>query len=450
VLLNWTGLGATNFNVLCATNTPTVFGQVANVNGNAYTFAGKEATLYYFEVQPVNFYGAGSPGTYSSVVSAIPCVTFFTNWISIPVDNTCTNGWISSPGVADGQYISGSPPVPPPPSAGYLVLDGYWGPGTTNDLNGLTTNRTMNLSTYTEMQVDIEPFLFDASDEIQAIEFSLDCNGTYFQFYNAAGTAANNFNAMTNGQISMPQTAYGANAHYSCPMNSLTNADTALVTSLQIAILDSLNTSASNEMDVGFANIEFDGAPGYLPQYMNLNNPTIAHGAASAVISGTLGFTTGAGPVYPAQGTPIMVTVQGLTTQTTTVSDATGDFSINYTGTAGLALGPYGITFANPTDMVSFVAGTNVNAGTLTVANVSPVPPFSMPSPRLNAAGTSLQVTPGGNTSVGHTYYLLQTTNLSPPVVWTTNSSFAGTGAPVTNSVPINSAKDLYLMYQVN
>ena len=60
VLLNWTGLGATNFNVWRATNTPTTFGLVANVNGNAYTNPGTEATLYYYEVQPVNFYGTGT------------------------------------------------------------------------------------------------------------------------------------------------------------------------------------------------------------------------------------------------------------------------------------------------------------------------------------------------------------------------------------------------------
>ena len=141
------------------------------------------------------------------------------------------------------------------------------------------------------------------------------------------------------------------------------------------------------------------------------------------------------------------VTVAGGTTQSTTVSDSTGDFSIVYTLPA-LANGNYAITYTTPSDNVSFVAGTN-NATQLTVG-VSAVPPPVIPAPKLNAAGTSLQVTPGGNTAAGHTYYLLQTTNLNPPVVWTTNTSFAGTGAPVTNTVPLNSAKDIYLKYQVN
>ena len=91
VLLTWNDLGATNFNVLRAANTPTGYTVVANVNGNAYTNPGTEATLYYYEIQSVNFFGTGGV---SSAVSAIPCVAFFTNWITIAVDNTCTNGWI--------------------------------------------------------------------------------------------------------------------------------------------------------------------------------------------------------------------------------------------------------------------------------------------------------------------------------------------------------------------
>ncbi|MGA3268017.1 MAG: hypothetical protein ABSE16_14475 [Verrucomicrobiota bacterium] len=453
VLLSWNGLGATNFNVWRATNTATTFGLVANVNGNAYTNPGTEGTLYYYEIQPVNFFATGSV---SSVVSGVPYVTMFTNWISIPVDNTCTNGWLSGPGVADGQYFAGSPPVPPPPSQGYLVLDAYFGPGALNDFNGLHTNLpSLNLSTYTEMQLDIQPIGFDNafSPEIQAIQLSLVCGGTSYQFYNAPGTAANNFDGMTpQGNIVMTEAAEpsSANYHYACPMNSLTNANTKAVTSLQLAILDSLNTATSNEMDVGFANIEFDGAAGYLPVYTVPANPGVAHGAPSVTLTGTVGATVPAVvgvPFYLVQGTPVNVTVAGGTTQSTTISDSTGDFSIVYTLPA-LANGNYQITYTTPSDNVTFVAGTN-NATQLTVG-VSPVPPPVIPAVKLNAAGNALLVTPGGATSSGHTYYLLQTTNLNPPVVWTTNTSFAGTGAPVTNSVPINSAKDMYLKYQVN
>ncbi len=36
----------------------------------------------------------------------------------------------------------------------------------------------------------------------------------------------------------------------------------------------------------------------------------------------------------------------------------------------------------------------------------------------------------------GFNYYLLSTTNLAPPVVWTTNSITAGTGGLITGHVP--------------
>jgi hypothetical protein len=50
----------------------------------------------------------------------------------------------------------------------------------------------------------------------------------------------------------------------------------------------------------------------------------------------------------------------------------------------------------------------------------------------------------GGNivirtvTTAGHNYLLLSTTNLVPPVVWTTNSTTAGTGGTITNTVPVS------------
>ena len=203
------------------------------------------------------------------------------------------------------------------------------------------------------------------------------------------------------------------------------------------------------EFDIGFANIEFYGAPGYTPAYTVAANPTVTPGAGSVTLTGTVGSPVGGVPFYVNLGTPVNVSIAGGGgTQSTTVYDSTGDFSLLYTLPA-LANGNYGITYATPSDNVSFVAGAN-SLTLLTVGGTPPPPPPVIPAPRLNAAGNALLVTPGGNTAAGHTYYLLQTTNLSPPVVWTTNTSFAGTGAPVTNTVPLNSSKDIFLMYQVN
>jgi len=41
-------------------------------------------------------------------------------------------------------------------------------------------------------------------------------------------------------------------------------------------------------------------------------------------------------------------------------------------------------------------------------------------------------------TTAGYNYLLLSTTNLTPPVVWVTNSTTAGTGGTITNTVPVS------------
>jgi hypothetical protein len=50
-------------------------------------------------------------------------------------------------------------------------------------------------------------------------------------------------------------------------------------------------------------------------------------------------------------------------------------------------------------------------------------------------------------TQTGFSYYLLSTTNLTPPIIWTTNSTTVGTGSTITNTVPISTtleSKEFY------
>jgi autotransporter-associated beta strand protein len=68
------------------------------------------------------------------------------------------------------------------------------------------------------------------------------------------------------------------------------------------------------------------------PVFSNLSggNQTITHGAiGSLTLSGKLSDNSGASPVYPAAGEKIYVTI-GNITQTTTINDNTGDFSLNF------------------------------------------------------------------------------------------------------------------------
>ncbi|MGA3267866.1 MAG: fibronectin type III domain-containing protein [Verrucomicrobiota bacterium] len=453
VALTWTNLGATNFYILRSTTSGgevqvhNITAGTAGVPGFSYTDTGlTEGTLYYYEVQPYNYYGNGPV---SAEASAIPCVAIFTNWISIDTGPSCTNGWISE-GNGHAVWSPGSIYPSPPPSTGYLDLQAFMGPTNQNTIEGIQTNLpAFNLAPYTEMNFDYTPILgFDQYGQVQAIQLYYTINGTADKLENLSGP-----NAGYQGDIIIFDSidTIGNNIHFTLPLgggflNPVSPPETCTALLIQVADFNEGGTT-SNEMDEGFANIELDGAPGYTPAYANLNNPTIAPGTASVTLSGTVTANIGGTPMYLFQGTPVMVTVQGLTTQTTTISDATGDFSINYTGTGGLVAGPYNVYFTNSSDNATFVAGSGT--GTLTVGTPVISSP-KIPAPVLNAAHNALLVTPGGNTASGHTYYLLQTTNLSPPVVWTTNTSFAGTGAPVTNTVPLNSAKDIFLKYLIN
>ena len=93
----------------------------------------------------------------------------------------------------------------------------------------------------------------------------------------------------------------------------------------------------------------------------------ITYGAPSLSLGGTVSAT---GPLYPAAGENIGVTING-NTQTTTVNDATGDFSINYNPAGIPASGsPYPITYSYAGDASLTAAG---NSGTTLTVNRLPV-----------------------------------------------------------------------------
>jgi hypothetical protein len=75
---------------------------------------------------------------------------------------------------------------------------------------------------------------------------------------------------------------------------------------------------------------------------------------------------------------------------------------------------------------------------TQTDALPAPSSPTILPVYR-DSTGTNLVISV--TTQMGYDYYLLSTTNLTPPMVWTTNSTTPGTGGTITNSVPISILK---------
>ncbi|MGA3265515.1 MAG: hypothetical protein ABSE16_01680 [Verrucomicrobiota bacterium] len=368
VQLNWADTGSSNFTILRAANTPSGFttlaSDVSGTNGvSAYRDTSvAEATLYYYEIQPVNYYGTGS---LSAVVSAIPCVALFTNWITIATGPSCTVGWVDAGGTCDPQWFSAtahSLPSPPLPSTGYLVVDGFFGTNSGAHFCALVTNfPAQNFSTYTALQLDIQNVgAWDEYNQIQAIMLFLNCYGTYYKFLDTTGP-----NAGYQGDIVLyEQFDTNINLHLSLPMSTLAaGANPSSATAFELEIYDA-NVNTNVELDVGFANIAFTGAPGYLPVYTNLSSPAISPGTTSVTLTGSVGSLVGGVPFYLAPNTPITATINGVT-ESGTIDDATGDFSINFTGTGGWAAGQYTITYTNASDQVAFVLGTG--ADTLTV-----------------------------------------------------------------------------------
>ncbi|MEY2427975.1 MAG: fibronectin-binding autotransporter adhesin [Verrucomicrobiota bacterium] len=96
-------------------------------------------------------------------------------------------------------------------------------------------------------------------------------------------------------------------------------------------------------------------------------SPQVLYGTSSLALGGTVSAT---GPLYPAAGETIGVTING-NTQTTTINDATGDFSITYNPSAIPASGsPYPINYSYSGDASLTPAG---NAGTTLTVNQLPV-----------------------------------------------------------------------------
>jgi autotransporter-associated beta strand protein len=90
---------------------------------------------------------------------------------------------------------------------------------------------------------------------------------------------------------------------------------------------------------------------------------TITYGTASITLSGTV---SASGPSYPAIGDTVSVLINGVE-QDTTISDSTGDFSINYaTASIPYSTTPYTITYEYAGDLNLSAAANNTSA-TLTV-----------------------------------------------------------------------------------
>jgi len=165
------------------------------------------------------------------------------------------------------------------------------------------------------------------------------------------------------------------------------------------------------------------------------------------IINGSFDASRGAVSVSCNSGTPALTVSSG----TLTLSGATA-FTINNTGSA-LAPGTYPIISTSGPGAVggvspatvsvlggglsgSATASLQISGGTLNLVVATPVAPAPTILP-VYADGTGTNLVLRVETVAGHNYLLQSATNLTPPISWITNSTTAGTGGTVTNTVPI-------------
>jgi hypothetical protein len=346
-------------------------------------------------------------------------VAGLTNYVGIYNSDADTAGWITGAGAAIGYFYADAPAGGP--STGCLMWEATFG-GSNPAFQGIQTNLpVMNVRNYSHLEMDIKDFgPYDQYGQIQGIQVNLQLGATRYQA----------------PDIQLNTSSNSVWLHYSISMSAFPG-DLTVEQGLILNIYDG-NYSSAIIADIGFANIKFTGQ-GVVPVFSGLTSKTIATGSASVALTGKV---SACGTAYLPSNTVVTVTING-NKQTTAISDSTGDFSINY-NTTGLANGTYPVTYSNATDNVVFTAATDANT-TLTVTSL--VPPTILPVYR-DATGTNLMLRVA--TQNGYNYYLLSTTNLAPPVVWSTNSITAGTGGTITNLVPIRSGQpDLFLTYRV-
>ncbi len=176
---------------------------------------------------------------------------------------------------------------------------------------------------------------------------------------------------------------------------------------------------------------------------------TLSNGASgTGIINGSVNASGRTVSVTYSNGTPALTVSSG----TLTLSGTTA-FTINNTGPA-LAPGTYPIITTSGAGVVGGVAPASVNVlggglagsttaslqisgGTLNLVVANPVAPTPTILPVYSDGLGNIVIRT--DTTAGYNYLLLSTTNLTPPVIWITNSTTAGTGGTITNTVPVSS-----------
>ena len=178
------------------------------------------------------------------------------------------------------------------------------------------------------------------------------------------------------------------------------------------------------------------------------SSQTLSNGASSTGgVKGSLNASGKTVSVSYTNGTPALAVTSGtltLTAATVFTIDNTGpalsagSYLIVSTNTGGLVSGtaPSAVTVTDGGLAAGSTASLSISGGqmNLVVTSSAVTPPSILPV-YPDGTGTNLVLRVG--TVAGHNYLLESATNLTPPISWITNSTTAGTGGTITNTLPI-------------
>ncbi len=161
---------------------------------------------------------------------------------------------------------------------------------------------------------------------------------------------------------------------------------------------------------------------------------SISYGTASVTLSGTV---SAPGPIYPADGETVNVTING-STQPATISGGAGGFSVNFpTATIPLSATPYTITYAYAGD-ANLTAAANNTSTTLRVGITVPNLTYTIAT-NVSLAITLADIQAAGLASAqGSPTYSI--TGVNSPTAAAGTVIFNASNIKYTNSVPITVA----------
>jgi fibronectin type 3 domain-containing protein len=419
ILLSWNAAAtASGYNVLRSTNSGSGYTTITSRTSTNYTDTGLTAgRTYYYEVNATNVGGTSANSAYVSATPTVPQSQYMTNLFGVFNSSADIATWVNS-GQATTitpSFIAGDAPPGQTLSTGALGFTGTYGPLGTHPWGGLTGSfPTADLSHYTALEFDFKVLnnCWDRFTQIQQLQPVLADGGPVYLQSSA--------DPIVYGPIS----TNNGWRHFSIPLSTFGTPLTG-INRLHSYIYDG-NYNAATLMTVEFCNFMFTGQA-VTPLFFGLASHTITAGTSSVTLTGSVGSNN---PYLPS-GRVVTVTING-TPQTTTVSDSTGDFSIDYNTASLPASGtPYTVTYSTAKDNVYWGDGIDTST-TLTINSAAP------PRPQIGGISVSgSDLIFSYPTVAGHTYQLQYCTDLSSGSWVPAGSSVSGTGATVwaTNSI---------------